>query len=195
MKQEKVNKAYSELRKIANKRAMRMERAGVISVFSGVYFPKISELDDEGVRSALAAVSRFLRDPRASLSGIKTYRQKMLKTFHEHGYDFVNEFNLTQFTNFMEWARARSGANDRVFKSDRYAEIFEEAEEKGIPAAELQRNFEKYVNDQMQFKKDARWTQRRKNRMDDEQLSNKMGRRGAARERKDIGSRQRRKGR
>ena len=45
----------------------------------------------------------------------------------------------------MEWARARSGSNDRVFKSDRVAELFEQKERLKISANALQKNFDYYL--------------------------------------------------
>ena len=161
MSEKAIRQTYSELRKIANKRAQRMSKAGVESAYSGVYFPTIKQLGDlSSIRSALAAVSRQLRDPRSGLAGAKKYNRKMIETFHEHGYDFVNERNLKEFTDFMEWTRARAGANDRVFKSDRAAELFEQAEKQKISTESLKRNYEEYAKSYQERGKI--WTQRRK---------------------------------
>lgn len=146
MSESAVKKTYTELRKIANKRAARMAKAGFKSIYSGVYYPTIAQLGDIGsIRSALAAVARALRDPRSSMAAARKYNKRMIDTFHEHGYDFVNEKNLKDFIDYMEWARARSGSNDRVFKSDRIAEVFEQAEEESVSATDLQKNFEDYL--------------------------------------------------
>lgn len=161
MSEKQVRKLYTELRKIANKKAQRMAKAGVESAYSGVYFPTIKQLGDlSSIRSALAAVSRQLRDPRSGLAGAKKYNRKMIETFHEHGYDFVNERNLKEFTDFMEWTRARAGANDRVFKSDRAAELFEQAEKQKIGTESLKRNYEEYAKSYQERGKIL--TQRRK---------------------------------
>lgn len=175
MGEKEVKQIYSEYRKIANKRAFRMAKAGFKSEFAGVYFPTISELGDIGsIRSALAAVSRHLRDPRSSLSGLKKYNRKMITTLHSHGYDFVTEENLKEFTDFMEWARARAGANDRVFKSDRTAELFEAAERKKINTAELKRNFERYMDQFNKTGKIVGQKQRRKDNVDSENIVNRF---------------------
>lgn len=148
MSEKAVRKAYTELRKIANKRAKRLESSGIESVYSGVYAPTIAQLGDiESIRGALADVSRRLRDKRSSITGQKEYARNMLQTFHEHGYDFVTEKNLKTFGEYMEWARARSGANDRVFKSDKVAELFEQTEKKKISVEVLKRNFDRYLEE------------------------------------------------
>lgn len=173
MKQEKVNKTYSELRKIANKRAMRMERAGMDTEFAGVYFPKISSLDEEGVRAALASVSRFLRDPRSLIKGYRKQESLMLKSLQESGYDFVNETNLKKFGEFMEWARARMGANDRVFGSDRVAELFEQVERLKISNAALKKNFEHYMEN-IDVIPDVEPLERTSRHMSDRELSSRI---------------------
>ena len=172
MSEKAVRSAYTELRKIANKRAQRMAKAGVESAYSGVYFPTIKELGDlSSIRSALAAVSRQLRDPRSGLAGAKKYNRKMIQTFHEHGYDFINERNLKDFTDFMEWTRARAGANDRVFKSDRAAELYEQAEKQRISTESLKRNYEQYAKDYQERGKIRTQRRREPQRSSDEYRS------------------------
>ena len=181
MPEKQVRAIYSEWRKIANKRSARMAKAGVTSVFAGVYFPTIQQLGDiESIRGALASVSRQLRDPRSSITGAKKYNRKMIESFHLHGYDFGNEGNLKQFAEFMEWSRARAGANDRVFKSDRAAEVFEQAEKQEISIDNLKKHFDAYQKQMADHGRLYPYEQRRRQTSDDYK-SRFEHRRGASR--------------
>lgn len=181
MPEKQVRAIYSEWRKIANKRAARMAKAGIISSYAGVYFPTIKQLGDiESIRGALAALSRQLRDPRSSISGAKKYHRKVIESFHLHGYDFVNEGNFKEFVEFMEWSRARAGANDRVFKSDRAAEVFEQAEKQKISVDNLKKHFDAYQKQMAEHGRLYPYEQRRRQTSEDYK-SRFEHRRGASR--------------
>lgn len=146
MGEKEIRRIYSEYRKIANKRAARMRAAGYGAYESAqAHFPTTKSLSAGALREQFAEVNRYLRDYRTRLKDLRNYEKESIERLHEHGYDFVTRENFKQFTDFMEWARARSGSNDRVFKSDRVAELFEQKERLNISANALQKNFDHYL--------------------------------------------------
>ena len=146
MGEKEIRRIYSEYRKIANKRAARMRGAGYGEYESAkAYFPTTKSLSTGELREQFAEVNRYLRDYRTRLKDLRNYEKETIESLHAHGYDFVTRENFKQFTDFMEWARARSGSNDRVFKSDRVAELFEQKERLNISANALQKNFDHYL--------------------------------------------------
>ena len=157
MGEKEIRRIYSEYRKIANKRAMRMRAAGYGEYESAqAHFPTTKSLSAGALREQFAEVNRYLRDYRTRLRDLRNYERESIERLHEHGYDFVTRENFKQFTDFMEWARARSGSNDRIFKSDRVAELFEQKERLNISANALQKNFDHYLENLDQIKKVSR---------------------------------------
>ena len=178
MPEREVRKIYSEYRKIANKRAARLRGAGY-----GMYesaqkkFAKTRDLDAQEVRAAFAEVNMYLRDVRTKVRALRTYETGQLEQLHEHGYDFINKSNFKQFTDFMEWARARSGSNDRIFKSDRVAELFEQKERLKISANALQKNFDYYL-EHLDKIKDVAPLQNTNRAMSDRELTSRIRKQG-----------------
>ena len=174
MPEKQVRKLYSEFRKIANKRAARMRRAGYDKYeASKAYFEKTKDLSGAEVRAAFADVNIYLRDKRTKIKSLKEYEADQIATLHEHGYDFVNKSNFKEFTDFMEWAKARSGSNDRIFKSDRVAELFEQKERLKISANALQKNFDHYLENLEQIK-DVAPLENTSRAMSDRELSSRI---------------------
>ena len=146
MPEKQVRKLYAEYRKIANKRAARLRGAGFGEYEAAqVYFTPTKNLTEAQVKAAFADVNMYLRDVRTKIKPLRAYESNQIETLHEHGYDFITKENFKQFTDFMEWAKARAGSNDRVFKSDRVAELFEQKERLKISANALQKNFDHYL--------------------------------------------------
>lgn len=83
-----IRKAYSELRKVANKRLQRLEKAGLGR--HGEYrFPTIAQIQSSSratVASELADVSKFLRDERTTVKGERRFINKMSEIMTQKGY-------------------------------------------------------------------------------------------------------------
>ena len=137
-----LRRAYSELRKIANKRLQRMEQQGLGS-FGSYRFPKLSDLWDEDVPGALADVSRYLRDPRHTVRGEKKALDADIAKLHERGYDFIDRSNIYKFYDFMEEKRQEVGS--KVFDSGAAADVFNEAQRLKIPPKVLKKNFDYFL--------------------------------------------------
>ena len=77
MKESDIRKAYSELRSVANKRLSRLENQGLgMTARTGYRFPTIKNIEESSkatIASELADVSKFLRDPRTTVTGEKEF--------------------------------------------------------------------------------------------------------------------------
>ena len=97
-----VKSAYVKMRKAANQRLTRMERAG-LGTMGSYRFPKVKDLSEDQMRKELAEASRYMRDPRHTIPGERRFMQSELqKLREEYGYDWINESNFYDFVNFME---------------------------------------------------------------------------------------------
>lgn len=138
-----VSKAYSGLRSIANKRLSRLESQGLGT--SGSYrFPKVRGLSENQMRQQLAEVSRWVRDPRHTVRGEKSYISTELESLHNMGYDFIDESNFYQFTEYMDDLRDQYGA--KAFDSGDAADVFNNAQKIGIDPEVVKENFEYFVS-------------------------------------------------
>lgn len=137
-----LRRAYSELRKIANKRLQRMEQQG-LGTFGSYRFPKLSDLWDDDVPGALADVSRYLRDPRHTVRGEKKALDADIAKLHERGYDFIDRSNIYQFYDFMDQKRQEVGS--KVFDSGSTIDVFNEAQRLKIPPKVLKKNFDYFL--------------------------------------------------
>lgn len=128
-----LRKEYSRLRAIANKRIMRLEKAGFgespILERYGKGFEKTSSIskgDVASLKKALYEVAWFTTVERSTVSGERKAMLKEIKKLHENGYDFVNESNYYKFKRFMQKMRDFSIID--AYGSNRIAEIFPQVE-------------------------------------------------------------------
>ena len=146
LKSEKeMRKEYARLREVARKRLARME--GTPAVRSQAYkmnrfrFDKPqSQIKSAGELSRrLSDLSRFINAKSSTVRGQRELRAKSLETLHEHGYTFVNEKNIYDFGEFMEWWR--SYEYGRLYNSDMVADLFAINTRLKMPLEELESNF------------------------------------------------------
>ena len=112
---------YARLRKIANRRIARMEKAGygnsrVMKRFGGG-FQSMRGAKIEDVREQLGDVAYFFERKTSSVTGQRAARRKFIETMHELGYDFINSENAGRFGDFMEAAKQHYG-NRNAFDSN-----------------------------------------------------------------------------
>ena len=93
-----INKAYSQLRSIANKRLQRMQAQDIGKrAREGFRFPTIKEVQESSkwsMESQLADVSRFLRSERTTVSGEKKFLNEFVEQMQEKGYgDLVKSYD------------------------------------------------------------------------------------------------------
>lgn len=106
---ENIKQEYTRLRKIAQGRLDTMAKSE-IGRASRTYrtnkdrFKPVSELTLGQMKIMLHEVSRMISAKTGTLSGIKAARAQSIRTFREHGYEFVTEENYNDFGEFMrEW--------------------------------------------------------------------------------------------
>lgn len=144
-----IRKAYSELRSIANKRLGRLEKQGLgMTARTGYKFPKISDIESSSkmtVASQLADVSKFLRDPRTTVTGEKQFLSDFREMMTEKGYsDLVTDVEQIYRTiEFMEEIRETN--NNKVLPSGDALDALQQAERLKIPTEKLIENIDMFV--------------------------------------------------
>lgn len=142
MSKEQVEQAYSALRGVANKRLGRLEQQN-LGTFGSYRFPKVKDLTENQLRRELAEVSRYVRDPRHTVRGEKQYMKREIQNLRDQGYDWINESNFYQFTDFMDDMREQYGA--KAFDSGDAADVFSNAQKIGIDPETVKENFEYFA--------------------------------------------------
>ena len=138
-----IRQEYSRLRSTANKRLSRLQEAGLGSR-GGYRFPVLKGRSNEQIAADLADVSRFLRDPRTTVTGEREFVKKEIGMLHERGYDFVNRTNFYDFIDFMESKREEVG--NKLFDSGDAADVFNEGQRLKIPVEVLKKNFDFFAD-------------------------------------------------
>ena len=150
-----VRAAYSAQRAIANKRIGRLEGAGLGTGKQGK-FPTLRGMTDEQARAALAEVSRWNRDTRHTVRGERRFMKQEIEGFKRMGYDWIDESNFYQFTQYMDELREKYG--NKAFDSGDAVDVFNNAQKIGIDSDTLRNNFEYFAehNDALERMRPAR---------------------------------------
>lgn len=143
---------YRQLRSIALKRQARLRGAGYGDTdIADIDFKASRKMAPEQLRTALADVSLWLRDPRSKVRGMRHYVQASVEALKQANYENINSRNLKDFGDFMEVMRSRHLS--RIPPSDIQASIYDEASRVGVSGKTLLRNFRKYLDDEDKAKK------------------------------------------
>lgn len=150
-----LRKEYSRLRSIARKRLERLEASefaetNIVQYNRGRFTPIPQITSESQLRHKLTDVVRFLQSPLSSITGQRQVQSKTIQTLHERGYTMINQRNFRMFTEFMDELRRQK--LNRLYDSERVLELFETAENKGIPPSELQTNFQFWLEHREQLK-------------------------------------------
>ena len=149
MSESAIRKAYSELRSIANKRLARLENQGLgMTARTGYKFPTIRNIEESSkatIASELADVSKFLRDPRTTVSGEKQFLNNFREMMTEKGYsDLVDTpDDIYRTLQFME--EIRDTNNNRLLPSGDVLDVLQHAERLKIPTEKLKDNIDLFV--------------------------------------------------
>ena len=149
MSESAIRKAYSELRSIANKRLARLENQGLgMTARTGYKFPTIRNIEESSkatIASELADVSKFLRDPRTTVSGEKQFLNNFREMMTEKGYaDLVDTpDDVYKTLEFME--EIRDTNNNRLLPSGDVLDVLQQAERLKIPTEKLKDNIDIFV--------------------------------------------------
>lgn len=142
-----LKKEYSRLRSIARKRLERFENTEWVTSQQyiqnkGKYVPIKDIKSDTELRHLFTELARFITAETGSVSGLNKQRDKMIETFNDRGYDFVNKNNIRKFVDFMEFTR--NASLGRIYDSKRVAELFDYAEQKNMKSEDLRKTFNKW---------------------------------------------------
>lgn len=149
MSESDIRKAYSELRSIANKRLARLENQGLgMTARNGYKFPTIRNIEESSkatIASELADVSKFLRDPRTTVTGEKQFLNNFREMMTEKGYsDLVDTpDDIYKTLQFME--EIRDTNNNRLLPSGDVLDVLQHAERLKIPTEKLKDNIDIFV--------------------------------------------------
>ena len=149
MSESAIRKAYSELRSIANKRLARLENQGLgMTARTGYKFPTIRNIEESSkatIASELADVSKFLRDPRTTVSGEKQFLSNFREMMTEKGYSDLVETpdDIYKTLEFME--EIRDTNNNRLLPSGDVLDVLQHAERLKIPTEKLKDNIDLFV--------------------------------------------------
>lgn len=145
-----INKAYSQLRSVANKRLSRLEAQGLnMTARTGYKFPTIKEIEQSSratVASELADVSKFLRDERTTVRGEKKFLSDFQELMTDKGYGDLVETpdEIYRTLEFLEEIREQH--KDKVLPSGDALDALQEAERLNIPKDKLIQNIDLFVS-------------------------------------------------
>lgn len=144
-----IRKEYSKLRSIANKRLGRLQAQGLgKSARSGYRFPTIKDIESSSratVASELADVSRFLRDPRTTVTGEKSFLENFKEMMSEKGYADLVETpdDVYKVLDFMEEIREQN--NNKVLPSGDALDALQQVQRLKIPMERFKENIDLFV--------------------------------------------------
>ena len=152
-----IKAEYTRLRDIAEKRLKRMAKTEFRETETFKqnwgYFTKIRDMAGKGMKGdrispelsyKMAALARFVAAEGSTISGMKKQREKSLETLKQHGFDFVNKSNYTQFAKFMQEYRQQK--LDSLFDSGVVAELYEVMEKNRVDPAHVTDDFEYWLD-------------------------------------------------
>lgn len=159
-----LRKEYTRLRDIAQKRLKRLAASEFHdSEFYRQWsnrFPKLADARSKrAVAIGLSDLEIFLNKREGSVSGMREARKKHISALHEHGYDFVNEENFDDFTDFMEYARASNYGG--MLDSDEVVEMYNEGLQKGDSLEDIRDTFDNYQKAKAKHTKRSRAGERK----------------------------------
>ena len=149
MSESAIRKAYSELRSIANKRLGRLEKQGLgMTARTGYKFPTIKSIEESSkatIASELADVSKFLRDPRTTVTGEKEFLKNFQEMMTDKGYGDLAQTpdQIYQTLRFLDDVRERH-ENDLIPSGDAL-DALQQGQRLKIPYEKLLENIDLFV--------------------------------------------------
>ena len=98
---------YRKLRNAAMNRIRKLEKAGygdteTVRRAREVFSDLPRNLTQDQAAQALPDAARFLTSARGTVGGMREIERKTARTFRDRGFDFVNEKNIREFTEFLD---------------------------------------------------------------------------------------------
>lgn len=146
-----IRSAYVKMRKAANQRLTRMEKAG-LGTKGAWRFPKVKDLSEKQMAEQLADASLYMRDVRHTVPGERKFMQDELRKLHkEYGFNWINESNFYAFTDFMEDLREQYG--NKAFDSGDAADVFNNSQKIGMAPDVVKENFDYFAEHLAELKR------------------------------------------
>lgn len=150
-----VNKAYSAMRSIANKRLQRMEAQGLgMRAREGFRFPTIKQIQESSkdtVSAALADVSKWLSQPQSTIRGERQKIAEFRESMAEMGYsDLTTTIDDTyRLMQYLEDLREQY-SND-LYDSGDALDVYQHAQDLGISPEEFEKNMNLFYENHNAF--------------------------------------------
>lgn len=143
--EKEVRKEYTRLRDISQKRLKRLAAAGYTD--TDVYkknvshYPKLKDIKTKSeLAQRLSDLSRFVASTQSTVKGIKEREKKVLQTLKKSGYKYVNESNLSDFGEFMEYYR--DAMYDMEYDSGDAADLYTVVEKNKLDPEKVKEDFD-----------------------------------------------------
>ena len=151
-----INKAYSQLRSIANKRLQRMQAQNIgIRAREGFRFPTIASIQESSrdtVAAALADVSQWLRSERTTIKGEKAAIERFRGVIGENYPELVKDLDtIYQTMQYLDDLREQYG--DKIYDSGDVLDVLQQAEKLNISKNILQQNINIFFENKDKFLK------------------------------------------
>ena len=151
-----VRKEYTRLRDISQKRLKRLAAAGYEN--TDVYqknvkhYPKLKDIKSKSeLAQRLSDLSRFVGSTQSTVKGLKEREKKVLKTLKKSGYKYVNESNLSDFGDFMEYYR--DALYDLEYDSGDAADLYTVVEKNKLDPEKVKEDFDFWLENVEDAKK------------------------------------------
>lgn len=150
-----INKAYSELRSIANKRLQRMQAQGLgVRAREGFRFPTIKQIQESSkdtVSAALADVSRWLSQPQSTIRGERRKIAEFRESMADMGYsDLTTTLDDTyRLMQYLEDLREQY-SND-LYDSGDALDVYQHAQDLGISPEVFEKNMDLFYENHREF--------------------------------------------
>lgn len=121
-----VRRSYSELRKIANKRISRLEKAGFRTFRKkNKRFSTLAEIkSDQALKEALSELSKYIRTEGTTVREAKEQRTRFLEAMRERKLYYFNEENYNDALDFFDDLHGKY--EDMVYDSGDAVELYNE---------------------------------------------------------------------
>mgnify|MGYP007130621733 FL=1 len=142
-----LRRQYSKQAYVARQRLGKIEsafgsKAEIVQRRAGDFRPlkELGDLNRQQLAQELSSTQKFLASGSSRVKEYGQVRQKIIDSFNENGYDFVNESNLDDLYQFLEDARARHLGS--MYGSDQLIETWNRAQKRGMTPEQLLGNIE-----------------------------------------------------
>lgn len=140
-----VRKEYTRLRDISQKRLKRLAAAGYTDTEAYKknvkHYPKLANIKSKSeLAQRLSDLSRFVGSTQSTVRGLKEREKKVLKTLKKNGYKYINESNLSDFGEFMEYYR--DAMYDMEYDSGDAADLYTVVEKNKLDPEKIKEDFD-----------------------------------------------------